>query len=265
MSHSGHSVVEDFNTYKETGAGQIDPCRFRFIESLIERASNAHEPVQNQVLEKARAALQEYQGHVHAQQEAIRGQLDGFLKRCPQYRDAAEVLFEQHQFVKLRKLILNEQVANDQKRYRALAGLLVEAESDEPEQQQLSFDELLMAHENEVVQSFAQGAEQWQPESSQFSDLKSHRLFKDTWVKIHAERIVSDAIKQLPSHAGPLNSQRLAIQSLEAMRELSPEYLNRFVSYMDSMLWLEQAVQSIEAEAKNTKTKNAKTKRKQKK
>jgi hypothetical protein len=33
----------------------------------------------------------------------------------------------------------------------------------------------------------------------------------------------------------------LATRSLSAMRRLSPEYLSRFVSYIDTLLWLQCA------------------------
>ena len=45
----------------------------------------------------------------------------------------------------------------------------------------------------------------------------------------------------LPQNPGPLNPQMLAIKSLSTMRELSPDYLNRFVSYVDTLLWLERS------------------------
>jgi hypothetical protein len=36
------------------------------------------------------------------------------------------------------------------------------------------------------------------------------------------------------------DSQRLAARSLAAMRDLSLHYLSRFVTYMDTLFWLEQ-------------------------
>jgi hypothetical protein len=33
----------------------------------------------------------------------------------------------------------------------------------------------------------------------------------------------------------------LAIRSLSTMQDISPAYLNRFISYVDTLFWLEQA------------------------
>ena len=38
----------------------------------------------------------------------------------------------------------------------------------------------------------------------------------------------------------------LAIKSLSTMRELSPDYLNRFVSYVDTLLWLERSEAALQ-------------------
>ena len=45
----------------------------------------------------------------------------------------------------------------------------------------------------------------------------------------------------MPKNAAPLNSHHLVHRSLTLMRDLSPEYLDRFMSYVDALLWLDQA------------------------
>jgi len=56
-----------------------------------------------------------------------------------------------------------------------------------------------------------------------------------------SDKLVTRAIREGPKNAGPLNQQMLAIRSLTTMRKLSPQYLNRFISYIDTLFWLEQA------------------------
>jgi hypothetical protein len=51
---------------------------------------------------------------------------------------------------------------------------------------------------------------------------------------------VTQALDQAPKNAGPINSHRLVLQSLALMREISPDYLNRFTSYVDALLCLDQ-------------------------
>ena len=73
------------------------------------------------------------------------------------------------------------------------------------------------------------------------SELKSIRYFRDTWSKLSVDKKVAQAIEQGPENAGPLNSHQLVLRSLSVMRDISPDYLNRFMSYADALLWLDQA------------------------
>ena len=72
-------------------------------------------------------------------------------------------------------------------------------------------------------------------------ELSSIHYFRELRVRRNAEKLATQAIREIPEGAGPLNSQKLIVQSLASMRDLSPHYLNRFVAYIDTLLWLEQA------------------------
>jgi hypothetical protein len=72
-------------------------------------------------------------------------------------------------------------------------------------------------------------------------ELKSLSYFRSTWSKLSADRRLTQSLAKVPENAGPLNSQHLVHQALTLMRDLSPEYLNRFMTYVDTLLWLEQA------------------------
>lgn len=72
-------------------------------------------------------------------------------------------------------------------------------------------------------------------------DLRAARRFRDALVRLNAERVLEQASAEVPEDAGPLNPQRLAAQSLQSMHSLSPHYLTRLVSYLETLFWLEQA------------------------
>ena len=72
-------------------------------------------------------------------------------------------------------------------------------------------------------------------------DLKSALRFQETWSRICAEDDVTEAVQRGPENAGPLNSHMLVLRTLGVLRELSPDYLRRFMSHADTLLWLEQA------------------------
>ncbi len=74
-------------------------------------------------------------------------------------------------------------------------------------------------------------------------EMKSVRHFKQAWSRICAEDQVEQAVEQGPENAGPLNSHMLVLRSLTLMRQLSPDYLQRFLSHVDSLLWLDQVSQ----------------------
>jgi hypothetical protein len=71
--------------------------------------------------------------------------------------------------------------------------------------------------------------------------LKTVRYFKRTWDRLSTEQRLADSLTKAPKNAGPLNSQRLVHRSLSLMRDVSPEYLNHLVSYVDTLLWLDRA------------------------
>ncbi|MGU7838235.1 DUF2894 domain-containing protein [Burkholderia sp. AW33-5] len=63
--------------------------------------------------------------------------------------------------------------------------------------------------------------------------------FRTTWSKVRTEQQYRQSLDQVPRNAGPLNSNSLVHRSLATMRELSPEYLQQFMSYIDALAWLE--------------------------
>ncbi|RQR42261.1 DUF2894 domain-containing protein [Burkholderia sp. Bp9142] len=63
--------------------------------------------------------------------------------------------------------------------------------------------------------------------------------FRTMWSKVRTEQQYRQSLDQVPRNAGPLNSSSLVHRSLATMRELSPEYLQQFLSYIDALAWLE--------------------------
>ncbi|MBK7509156.1 MAG: DUF2894 domain-containing protein [Comamonadaceae bacterium] len=76
-------------------------------------------------------------------------------------------------------------------------------------------------------------------------ELPSVRRFREAWSRIAAEDRVAEAVERGPTNAGPLNSHMLVLRTLSLLRDLSPDYLRRFLSQMETLQWLEQASQTI--------------------
>ncbi|HZX31086.1 MAG TPA: DUF2894 domain-containing protein [Rhodocyclaceae bacterium] len=73
------------------------------------------------------------------------------------------------------------------------------------------------------------------------TELKAVSQFRETWSKLSLDQRLAEALASGPENAGPLNSHLLVLQSLKVMRNMAPDYLNRFIAYVDALVWLEQA------------------------
>lgn len=80
-------------------------------------------------------------------------------------------------------------------------------------------------------------------------ELRSAQRFRETWERIGAEVQVQQARERAPQNAGPLNPQRLMLDTLARMGEISPHYLRRFLAHTETLLWLEQVQGQLKAPA----------------
>jgi hypothetical protein len=75
-------------------------------------------------------------------------------------------------------------------------------------------------------------------EGCEAQQLANARRFLKSWERASTLDRIAHAAARTPANAGPLNSHALVLRSLEMMRELSPDYLRRFVSHVESLQWL---------------------------
>ncbi len=78
------------------------------------------------------------------------------------------------------------------------------------------------------------------PRPAPFPELAALDEFRRIWSKVRSESHLRQSLQQVPTNAGPLNSGALAHRSIALMRELSPGYLQQFLSYVDDLSWMEQ-------------------------
>lgn len=72
-------------------------------------------------------------------------------------------------------------------------------------------------------------------------ELASARRFRQAWERSRMLDQVQQAVARKPANAGPLNSHALVLKTLDLLRDLSPEYLARFVEQVETLQWLEAA------------------------
>ncbi|CAD5374057.1 conserved hypothetical protein [Rubrivivax sp. A210] len=98
----------------------------------------------------------------------------------------------------------------------------------------------------ELLRDHAGAAAQPAPGPAAFSapaapvELKTLRLFRSSWARLAVDQRLHQARAKAPENAGPLHSQAVALRGLDAMREISPQYLGRFVAHLDALAWLER-------------------------
>jgi hypothetical protein len=80
-----------------------------------------------------------------------------------------------------------------------------------------------------------------QTTGSQEAENPRIQAFKKQLNKISVQKQVTQAMAQAPQNAGPINSHMLVLRSLGLMRDISPDYLNRFMAHVDTLLCLEEA------------------------
>jgi hypothetical protein len=78
------------------------------------------------------------------------------------------------------------------------------------------------------------------PHPASYPEMEVLDYFRKTWTRVSAEKQFRQSLAQVPGNAGPLNSSSLVHRSLSLMRELSPGYLEQFLSYIDALSWTEQ-------------------------
>ncbi|NYT77611.1 DUF2894 domain-containing protein [Alcaligenaceae bacterium] len=122
--------------------------------------------------------------------------------------------------------------------------------------------ELLAYLNNQSVAGKAQAWQQGDASSTlSYPELPAIDYFQKTWERLRTRRQLQTSQEQVPDNAGPLNSSNLVHRSLSLMREVSPGYLQHFLTYVDTLSWLEETDASDEPAGKGGKAKAAKAKK----
>ena len=199
------NVAAALAALRDRGAHQADPVRFRFIEALARRAEGQPAAVRRLLDAKLGRALDDYLARYP----------DGQWEDAPQPRPAPAPgpLAELVQ-VLARTPVAPAAAAAPRTGTGTGAG---PASGSDPKHQ------------------YSRG----QPTTAATPELQALDYFRHTWARLAVHRSLNQSRAKTPKNAGPLNSHRLVLRGLEVMREVSPAYLNRFVTYVDALLALD--------------------------
>ena len=200
------------------GAARFDPARMHYLEALATRAAAHQGPVKR--LLDARLA----QG------------LAVFFERFALARQDATAIIEH-------SLAQNPHAAKDLQELHAAGDfkeLRRRAASINVSEQHTALRTLVRQLEQHTPEHIAEHPTPTQIQASSRPELKAIRNFRNTWSRLSVDRQLAQALEQAPTTAGPINSHMLVLRSLALMRDVAPDYLNRFMSYVDTLLCLDQ-------------------------
>ena len=193
--------------WRDSGADQADPVRFRFLQAMAHRATGLDGLARRLLDEKLAGHLNVYAQLLDAEADANPGaEANAEPNTEPNTPPPAEP-------------------ADDAP--SALAGLLA----------------YLADPGAAPGQNAADGAI-WNRDAlglrDAYPDVQMLEYFRAVWSRVSADRQVRQSQQQVHKNAGPLNSNQLVHRALSLMRELSPGYLQQFLSYTDALMWMEQ-------------------------
>lgn len=224
VSHRpGPDVHPGIAALRAQGAHRIDPVRFRYLEALARRTAVLDGEPQRVLASKLSQLLV-----VAAQQaDTLRTEWDqtvpALVQRYPHVADD------------LRRLHADGDVG-------ALVRLAAQLES-EPRSGLLSE---LLRHIERQVGAPAQAAPGRSSATGGVSDgtpadLKTVQRDKDGWARLRVDLQMARSYEKAPDKPGPLNSHLLVLRSMRRMQDIAPAYLAQFMSYVETLLWLDQA------------------------
>lgn len=66
-------------------------------------------------------------------------------------------------------------------------------------------------------------------------ELRTVQLHRRTWSALRLTRRMAEVSAPVPDHLGPLNSQVLVSRALQQLKDLSPDYLQRLLTQLDTL------------------------------
>ncbi|HYD95205.1 MAG TPA: DUF2894 domain-containing protein [Noviherbaspirillum sp.] len=213
---------------RTAGADRFDPVRLHYLDVLARRAEAQQGSVRRMLDARLGEALAAFKERFDQAQCDAREILDRSVQQYPQAAGDLQRLFAAGDFKGLRQLSATLQA---REQGASLGALLRQLEQHAPE----------------TAEARAQG------HAAPRSELKTIRKFRNTWAKLSVDKQVAQALEQAPKNAGPINSHMLVLRSLALMRDISPDYLSRFMSYADTLLCLDQREMEKPASPKKEK------------
>jgi hypothetical protein len=222
-------TLERLAAWREQGADRVNPIRFHFIESLARRAAAQSGLARGVLDDKLANLLASYAQELEA---AANASAPKPADTMPQ--DAAEdgISVDAVPEAAFSASSLGAHTSATLSQRGPLADLLD------------SLAEWTRTRSGGATDSAGQPGHALESEHTVqpvYPELPLLDYFRDTWSRYSTKRQLKQSQDRVPENAGPLNSSLLVHRTLSLMREVSPEYLHQFLSYVDALSWVGQA------------------------
>lgn len=218
------------------GAQGFDPVRFQYLAAMIRRALALPEPAATVVADKARAALGRFHSDFHHARKQADDDLERLCAAAPASRETWQRRLQDGDFTGLRRAAAGLRNTGSTASPAVLTRLL----AADPAVRQSTPGTLARAMAEQELDTLGQARDGASQAPTEWAELKSLAPLRHALATLATTQLLEAEQRATATDSGPLNPQLLALRSLQSMQALSPAYLDRFVSYLDALFWLEK-------------------------
>ncbi len=235
---------------REAGAHHLDSGRFLFIEAMVRRACGHREAVAETLLARAQAALDEYQRRLLAARQQAAQTLDSHSDLLADAVASLQLLIAEGKLRQFQHLLVTLRQRSQRPSLAPLLDALQQRDDSAVQGGEPTGLELLLQQQEQqaLAAIVAAGSEVSMAAGDGLRELRAARYFRKAQARHNAARLLAEAVESGPQNSGPLNPELLAIRTLEALRGLSPEYVQHMVSYINTVLRLKNSAPQAVAE-----------------
>ncbi len=225
---------------RESGGEHFDPPRFRYIEAMLERAGRHGGTLAPGLLLRAGAALETYQQRLLAAREVATQVTASRGEQFPGAAASLQRLLAAGKLAELQCLAGNLRPRGRQRPLGELLERLQQQPRGAENSPALGLEQLLRQQEQQALAATSsEGADIVPAAGAGVRDLQAAGGLRKSQAQRRTRELLMQALDGCPENSGPLNPEMLAIRSLEALRALSPAYLQQMINYLDTVFALE--------------------------
>lgn len=222
---------------REIGADCFDPVGFGYIDALVARAQRAEGALREWYDERARRELGLYADRAEAARCDWVRRAQALYEREPALAPAINAALGNWDGRALARLERSLDVSREPGPLLALVSQIEALHRDSPvEESADGLEQQLRQQELQILAEYGSTAER--------QELRSARSYRQRMQRTGAEQLLAHSVAEAPQESGPLNPQKLATRALSTMQQLSPACSARFVSWLNTLLYLEKLDQS---------------------